>query len=583
MPLSYHDNILLIPVNPLAAVRGFPTTLLISPPPQPTRSVPSRHRKQWLDAALLYAANGWYVLPLHAFTSYDRCDCGDRKCDRREGHPWSEFWYGEASTSEEDLVSWAEMDEGARRLGIVLGPASRLVALVVDDDGEKDPLKAWTDTFGPLPQTVGYRDAGREVYLFRLPPALLASVPTRHAWTVELGDGVSAHLGTDWIPAPTSLDTSDNGRYDWIGHAAYVPLADPPPWFLWQAGLITEREYDRLVAEQPNAGCEGGPSSDGATAVATFDDPDTIDLVVHPQAGRPFVVAPDDDPLPAAHTPGLATAHDLLSLYRDAPLHVAGGWALTHALTVLIGSPKVAGTTTLLLDLARSVLTGCPFLGAPTRQAPVVLVSDQNARPLAYALRAAGLVDAGVARHLHLLTRDRIRDLDLTFEHAVEHAAQHARRVGANLIVVDSVDRLAEVDFADALSLRPIVRSLDAAASDGLAVVASVHAPTAPPDIRAVAAQYGELAAAADVFLALTPAPAQHAGDRVLSALSRFSETPPVAHLRHEGQTFRRLGPELYPLFHTAGVDVPSSRAERQSEVEASFRISSILHTAGLA
>ncbi len=139
----------------------------------------------------------------------------------------------------------------------------------------------------------------------------------------------------------------------------------------------------------------------------------------------------------------------------------------------LDGKPKTAGKTTFLLHLIVAVLDGKPFLGEPTRQTSVVLLTEQTRRSLAPTLRPLGL--------------DRDELLMLTWPDAVgtgwaeivAAAVAECQRTGARLLVVDTLSPFvglgAEMEN-DAAAALAAMRPLQAAAQEhDLAILLTRH------------------------------------------------------------------------------------------------------------
>ena len=62
------------------------------------------------------------------------------------------------------------------------------------------------------------------------------------------------------------------------------------------------------------------------------------------------------------------------------------------SITEVSGKIKVAGKTSFVLELCRSVLDGTPFLGKPTSKRPVVYLTEQPRASFRVALRRAKLL-----------------------------------------------------------------------------------------------------------------------------------------------------------------------------------------------
>ena len=80
------------------------------------------------------------------------------------------------------------------------------------------------------------------------------------------------------------------------------------------------------------------------------------------------------------------TPRELLADVPPEPLWVWDGYLAPDALTLLSGKPK-CGKSTLALALSRAIVAGAPFLGRPTRNVPVVYISEESAGTLVHKLR----------------------------------------------------------------------------------------------------------------------------------------------------------------------------------------------------
>ncbi len=116
------------------------------------------------------------------------------------------------------------------------------------------------------------------------------------------------------------------------------------------------------------------------------------------------------------------------------PSWVSKPWAVAGGVTEVDGKIKSAGKTTWVLAMVCAVLDGLPFMGSQTINGPVVYLTEQADSSLREALRRAGVLD----RHdLHILSWADWREL--TWPKIVAAAVDHARAVGAVLLVVDTL------------------------------------------------------------------------------------------------------------------------------------------------
>jgi hypothetical protein len=107
------------------------------------------------------------------------------------------------------------------------------------------------------------------------------------------------------------------------------------------------------------------------------------------------------------------------------------------ALTLLTGRPKTAGKSTFVLNLAVHIASGRPFLGRTLSAAPVVLLSDLPARSLRALLSQLDVSENARSR-LHVLHPRAVANRGWAY--VLDHTFRHADRVGAPLVIVDSLD-----------------------------------------------------------------------------------------------------------------------------------------------
>jgi hypothetical protein len=86
-----------------------------------------------LAAALVYAARGWHVLPVHWIVD-ERCSCGDADCKSPGKHPLTKRGLLDATTDEATIRNWWNNWPNAN-VAIRTGEGSQIFA--VDMDGKK--------------------------------------------------------------------------------------------------------------------------------------------------------------------------------------------------------------------------------------------------------------------------------------------------------------------------------------------------------------------------------------------------------------------------------------------------------------
>ena len=225
--------------------------------------------------------------------------------------------------------------------------------------------------------------------------------------------------------------------------------------------------------------------------------------------------------------PRVYTARELAALTAGAAPWRVRPFLADGAITELDGKPKAAGKTTFATHLCRALLAGQPFLGAPTRPCPVVYLTEQSAATFREALRRADLLARDDLHVIHW--RDAYQR---PWPELVAAAVGHARRVGAGVLVVDTVAQFAglrgEAENSAGAALAAM-RPLQAAAAIGLAVLTLHHERKSGGEVGESGRGSSAFAGAVDIVLSLRRGEGHtRPGIRHLHGLSRFDETPPL-------------------------------------------------------
>ena len=169
--------------------------------------------------------------------------------------------------------------------------------------------------------------------------------------------------------------------------------------------------------------------------------------------------------------------------------------------------------------------TACPCLGDKAQQSPVVFLTEQTNSTFREVLRRSGL-----------LNRDDLRILSywdvkgLSWPAIAEMATHEAERIGAGVVVVDTLPQFAgikgdgENNSGDALIA---IEPLQVMAHRGLAVLDSRHARKSGGEVGEDGRGSSAFTGGVDIVLSLKRPEGNHAPTmRVLEGLSRFDETP---------------------------------------------------------
>lgn len=177
-----------------------------------------------LDAAQLYAARGWRVVPLHTPLGKGACSCGRTPCPSPGKHPRSDSWPQQASQDTRVLAGWWQQWPDAN-IGIVTGSASRLAVLDCDPrNGGDVALDELVQQHGPLPETPLVLTGGGGTHHY-----FLLDAPTP---SVQLAPGLDWLAdGHHLVVAPPSLHSSGR-HYHWEASSTPedVALASIPGW-----------------------------------------------------------------------------------------------------------------------------------------------------------------------------------------------------------------------------------------------------------------------------------------------------------------------------------------------------------------
>lgn len=174
-----------------------------------------------LQAALDYAARGWFVFPVHSVNKEKQCSCG-QACGRAGKHPRTQAGFKDA-TREQDAIKtwWKEWPEA--NIGIACGK-SRLVVVDVDPRNNGDEgLASLQKQHGALPGTLtSNTGGGGQHYFFSLPDGV------DKCKSHDLSQGVELKSDGGYIIAPPSSHVI--GTYAWDVGQPSEPV--PAPFWL---------------------------------------------------------------------------------------------------------------------------------------------------------------------------------------------------------------------------------------------------------------------------------------------------------------------------------------------------------------
>jgi hypothetical protein len=200
-------------------------------------------------------------------------------------------------------------------------------------------------------------------------------------------------------------------------------------------------------------------------------------------------------------------------------------WVAKGGITEVSGKIKAAGKTTWVTHMVKAVLNGAPFMGSPTTKSPVVHLTEQSHATFRVATARAGLLESS--------------DLSILFWNVtvgrkwpeiVNAAADECKRLGANLLVIDTIFQFAnllgdsENNSGDALEA---MRPLQLATNHGLGVVVVRHERKGGGEVGESGRGSTAFGGAVDVVVSIRRCEGNARPSlRSILSLSRFNETP---------------------------------------------------------
>ena len=235
----------------------------------------------------------------------------------------------------------------------------------------------------------------------------------------------------------------------------------------------------------------------------------------------------DGSPDPAAPQKVLrfSTAAEIGRTTPDEVQYICKPWVVRASITETGGKIKVAGKTTFIMAMCRKALDGLPFMGESTMKTPVVYLTEQPSASLREALRRADLLDR---EDFHIL---RYHDtIGTPWRQVVEAAAQECKRVGAMLLVVDTLPQFAGLRGDSENSSGAALEALEpiqAVTAYGISVIVSRHDGKAARDVGDSGRGSSAWGGVADIIISIRRGEGNTSPTiRVLHSLSRFDETP---------------------------------------------------------
>jgi hypothetical protein len=235
---------------------------------------------------------------------------------------------------------------------------------------------------------------------------------------------------------------------------------------------------------------------------------------------------PEPDKGPTRHIL-FTTASTVRDAVEEVTPWLVEPWLVEGAVTELSGKVKSAGKTTFVTHMVRALLDGKPFLMKPTKASPVVYLSEQGPRSLRATLERADLL--GREDDMPLLLFHHV--VDKPWESICQIARDEARRIGAKLIVVDTLGQFSRVSGDSendaGVAQRVMAPLQEMAAADGVAILTLRHDRKGGGEVGDSARGSSAYAGAVDIVLRLRRGEGKTRETiRIIDGLSRFDETP---------------------------------------------------------
>ncbi len=199
---------------------------------------------------------------------------------------------------------------------------------------------------------------------------------------------------------------------------------------------------------------------------------------------------------------------------------VAKPYIAAGVITDIVGAAKAAGKSTLLQHMVRAILDGTPFLGEPTRKGEVLYLSEEKDSTLKPALERAGLLRPD----LYILQWSQI--WSKPWPETARELRATVKELKVSLVIVDTFAQFAPEAEAEAETGLAALRPLQLLANDGVAVVLVRHERKAGGSVGKAGRGTTAIPGGVDIMLHLRRRSGRASPVRVLSALSRFPETP---------------------------------------------------------
>jgi putative DNA primase/helicase len=495
-----------------------------------------------LKSALQAADYGYQVLPVNWATD-GLCSCGNPDCSSIGKHPLTSHGVHDATTDKATIRDWFRKYPEAN-IGVATGKISNLIVIDIDTRHRgRESLLQFESENGRLPDGPAVRTGGGGFHhYFRFSSDTVGN-------KVGLLPGIDVRSDGGYVVYPGSIHSSGR-KYRWLhGRSPRTIRTVPFPASLLKlakartsstplepelripkgarnatltslAGSMrgrgmTEQAIEAALLEENHQRCDPPLSDAEVTGIARS-------IARYPRGDRGILSASYTEEVPAERKNlKFRTGKQIATEAPAVVPWIVPPFVALGAMTEIDGKPKVAGKTTVVTYMARSVLEGLPFLDEPTKKTKVIYLTEQPLVSFRAAMERARLL--GREDFTVLVWTDTF---GTPWRSVAEAAIEECKRRGAELLIVDTLAQFAgligdtENNAGDALkALRPLQK----AAAEGIAVVIVRHERKSGGALGESGRGSSAFAGAVDIIVSIRrPEGNQPRNVRLLQAVSRF-------------------------------------------------------------
>jgi hypothetical protein len=243
------------------------------------------------------------------------------------------------------------------------------------------------------------------------------------------------------------------------------------------------------------------------------------------------------------------SAEDFIEKSGGEPDWIIKPFLATQAMTEIDGKAKVAGKTSFVLYMIKSILRCEEFMGYEVKGSPVVWLTEERGVTFCQALHRAAL---GYERNLFIL--EWHETFGMPWPEIVAQAAAKAHEIGAKVLVIDTFPQFAKLlgdKESQSGAMLEALHPVQVAASSGLSVIMTRHDRKSGGEVGDSGRGSTAFAGAMDVIMRISrPAAAKGTDNnttplRHVNILSRFEGTPSQLIIRWTGGEYDLVDVEM--------------------------------------